>query len=125
MKRSLDLAALLAALAGGAIGWSETTTRFVLPILAACVIGARVTRAATALCLLLIAITPIAVWVGWHDRAFVLGALLIGAASALAFRTVAREPRAEHDVIASLRASLTVAVVIAGASLLAFGVLFR
>ena len=125
MKRLLDLAAVLAALAAAAIGWTETTTRFVLPILAAVAIGARIVRASTALIVLLFAIAPIAVWVGWHDGAFVLAAILLGVASALAFGAVSREPRIEHDVTAAARASLTVAVVSAGASLLAFGLLLR
>lgn len=125
MRRLLDPLALLAALAAGAVGWTETSTRFVLPILAAGVLGARLVRASTALVVTAVAIAPIAVWVGWHDRAFVLGSILIGSASALAFAALAREQRAEHDLTAAIRASLTVAVVIAGASLLAFGVLFR
>lgn len=125
MRRLLDPLALLAALAAGVVGWTETSTRFVLPILAAGVLGARLVRASTALVVTAVAIAPIAVWVGWHDRAFVLGSTLIGSASALAFAALAREQRAEHDLTAAIRASLTVAVVIAGASLLAFGVLFR
>ena len=125
MRRLFDPLAVLVALAAGVLGWTETSTRFVLPILAAGVLGARLVRASTALVVMAVAIAPIAVWVGWHARAFVLGSILIGSASALAFGALAREQRAEHDLTAAIRASLTVAVVIAGASLLAFGVLFR
>ena len=121
----LEIAAPLAALTAAVIGWHATSTRYVLPILAGVMIGARLVRASTALIVLLFAVAPIAVWIGWHDRAFVLGAALLGVASALAFAAVSRAPRTEHDVVAAARASLTVAVVIAGASLLAFGVLFR
>ena len=125
MKRPLEISASLAALAAGAIGWTETSTRYVLPILAGVAVAARLVQASTALIVLLFAVAPIAVWVGWHDRAFVFGAVLLGASSALAVAAVSRAPHPEHDVVAALRASLTVAVVIAGASLLAFGVLFR
>lgn len=125
MRRSLDLATVLLAIGAAGIGWMHTPTRYVLPLLAAGIVLARLMRGVTALTISLFAIAPTALWIGWHDRAFVLGAIVLGAAAACGLAGIERREGHDHDVVAAARASLTVALVVAGASMLAFGMLFR